>query len=49
MLSTAGFNALPDPDGEPPGQAIVEVDADNVEEAREKVRGILGDVPIEPA
>ena len=49
VLSTAGMNALPDPDGEPPRRAIVEVDADSVEEASRKIRDVLGDVAIEPA
>jgi hypothetical protein len=49
LLSAAGMNALPDPDEEPPRRAIVEVDADSPEEAAEKIRAVLGDVPIEPA
>jgi hypothetical protein len=48
VLSTAGMNALPEPDGEPPRPTIVEVDAENIDEARQKIRDILGDVPIEP-
>ena len=49
VLSTAGINALPDPDEQPPRRTIVEVDAESPEEARRKIRDILGDVPIEPA
>jgi len=48
VLSTAGMNALPDPEGEPPRRAIVEVEAESVEEAGQKIREVLGDVPIEP-
>jgi hypothetical protein len=47
LLSAAGMNALPDPDGEPPRTAIVEVDADGPEEAARKVRDVLGDVSVE--
>ena len=49
LLSAAGMNALPDPEGEPPRRAIVEVGADSAEEAAQKIRDLLGDVPIEPA
>ena len=49
VLSSAGMNALPDPDGEPPRRTIVEVEAESAEEAGQKIRDILGDVPIEPA
>ena len=49
VLSSAGMNALPDPDGEPPRRTIVEVDADSAEEAGVKIRDVLGDVQIEPA
>lgn len=49
MLSAAGMNALPDPDGDPPRWTIVEVDADSTDEAAGKIRNVLGDVPIEPA
>jgi hypothetical protein len=49
VLSTAGLNALPDPDEQPPRRTIVEVQAESAEEAGQKIRDILGDVPIEPA
>lgn len=49
VLSAAGMNALPDPDGDPPRWTIVEVDADSTDEAAGKIRNVLGDVPIEPA